>query len=75
MIQLHRLNGNAIVVNAELIEAVESHGIETVIIMATNNRIVVKESVEDVIGRTCEYRRALGPVPLPRPLRCENQEV
>lgn len=75
MIKLHRLNGAEVVINAELIEAIEAHGIETVIIMATNNRIVVQEQVDDVVARACEYRRRVGPVPVPSPLRCKEQNV
>jgi uncharacterized protein YlzI (FlbEa/FlbD family) len=57
MIHLHRLNGQAVVINAELIETVESHGQETVIRLTTANSFLVKESVEDVLARNLEYRQ------------------
>ena len=59
MIRLHRLNGQEVVVNAELIEWVETHGVETVIGLATGNRIVVKESVSDIVNSVVEYRKTV----------------
>lgn len=58
MIRLHRLNGNEVVVNAELIESVEGHP-DTVIGLATGNRMVVQESVSEVIERVVEYRKSV----------------
>ena len=57
MIRLHRLNGSEVVVNAELIDTVESHGQETVIGLVTGNRLLVKEGVTQVIELSVEYRR------------------
>ena len=57
MIALHRLNGVGIVVNADLIESVESHGAETVLALSTGNKILVREPVSDVIQKTVEYKR------------------
>jgi len=58
MIALHKLNGFEVVVNAELLEMVEAHGTETVLHLTTGNRIVVKESVADVIAKTVAYRQS-----------------
>jgi flagellar protein FlbD len=71
MIRLHRLNGQEVVVNADLIESVESHGSETVISLATGNRIVVKEPVTEIVERTIEYKRSVfvGAAFLPEFLR------
>ena len=60
MITLKRLNGANIVVNAELIECLESHGAETVIILATGNRYVVAESVEEVTDKAMAYRKKIN---------------
>jgi flagellar protein FlbD len=57
MIRLHRLNGQETVVNAELIESVESHGQETVLALTTGNKIVVREPVTEVIQLTIDYRK------------------
>lgn len=59
MIRLHRLNGSEFVLNAELIESIESHGNETVINLATGNRMVVTEGVSDVTQKAIEYRKTV----------------
>jgi flagellar protein FlbD len=58
MIKLHRLNGQEVVVNAELIETMESHP-DTMIQLSNGNRYVVKESVSEVMQHVLEYRRAV----------------
>jgi flagellar protein FlbD len=74
MIKLHRLNGQEVVVNAELIETVEGHP-DTVIGLATGNRFVVKEPVSEVIHRVVEYRKTVyvGAAYLPEFLRGEEE--
>ena len=59
MIVLHRLNDAAITINAELIECLEG-GQETCVILATGNRFLVKESVEEVTEKVIEYRRKVA---------------
>jgi len=56
MIKLNKLNGAEIVVNAELIESVESTP-DTVINLATGNRFLVKNGVQDVIDKVVEYKK------------------
>jgi flagellar protein FlbD len=56
MIKLHKLNGAEIVVNAELIESVEATP-DTVLNLATGNRFLVKDSVQDVIDKVMEYKK------------------
>ena len=56
MIKLEKLNGTMVVLNAELIESVEA-GPDTVINLATGNRFLVKNSVDDVIAKTVEYKK------------------
>lgn len=58
MIKLHRLNGSEVVVNAELIETLEP-GPQTAIHLATGNKLLVNESVDDVTEKVMEYRRRL----------------
>jgi uncharacterized protein YlzI (FlbEa/FlbD family) len=60
MIQLHRLNGQNVVINAELIETVESHGQEALIRLTTGNSFVVKEDVTEVLARNLTYRQAVA---------------
>ena len=56
MIKLHKLNGAEIVVNAELIESVESTP-DTVLNLATGNRFLVKDTVQEVVDKTIEYKK------------------
>ncbi|MGB9679882.1 MAG: flagellar FlbD family protein [Thermoanaerobacteraceae bacterium] len=56
MIKVTRLNGEEFVVNAELIEFIEKTP-DTVISLTTGKKIVVKESVDDIILKTIEYKR------------------
>ena len=59
MITLHKLNGSQIIINAELIESLES-GQETVVSLATGNRFLVKESADEVTQRVVEYRKKIA---------------
>jgi flagellar protein FlbD len=59
MIKAHRLNGQAVIINAELIESIESVP-DTVINLYTNNRLVIKESMDEVYGMIMEYKRAIN---------------
>jgi len=59
LIKLTRLNGKEFVVNADLIETVEATP-DTVITLVNEHRYIVKESVDEVIRRVIEYKRALG---------------
>jgi flagellar protein FlbD len=59
MIRVHKLNGQELSVNAEMIETLEPHGQETVICSATGNHFVVRENVEQVIEKIVEYRKSV----------------
>ena len=63
MIRVHRLDGKEFVVNADLIETVEATP-DTVLSLTTGRKLVVRESVEEVVRRVVRYqrRRTLGPV-------------
>lgn len=56
MITLTRLNDKGLVVNAELIKFVESTP-DTLITMINGDRLVVKESLEEVVRKAVEYGR------------------
>lgn len=56
MIRLTRLNGKEFVVNAEMIQFVETTP-DTVITLLSNEKIVVRESVEEVVERVIAYGR------------------
>ena len=56
MIQLTCINGNAFVVNADKIKYVEQTP-DTVICCDTGEKLMVKETMTEVIRRTIEYAR------------------
>lgn len=58
MIKVVRLNGRELVVNAELIQFVESTP-DTVITLSTREKILVKEPVDEVIDKVINYRRLI----------------
>jgi flagellar protein FlbD len=58
MIRLFRLNGVMIVVNADMIETVESTP-DTVITLTNGKKYVVANDLEDVIDQIVKYRQML----------------
>jgi flagellar protein FlbD len=62
MVQVTRLDGTALVLNAELIESIESVP-ETMITLSNHKKVAVQESVSDVVERVMDYQRAVrGPL-------------
>ncbi|MBD3232842.1 MAG: flagellar protein [candidate division Zixibacteria bacterium] len=55
MIKVTRINGGAFVVNSELIEFIEEKP-ETIICLTTGKRIMIRESVEDVIDKVAKFK-------------------
>ncbi len=64
MIQLSRINGKKFVVNCELIKFAESTP-DTVVTLTTGEKLMVKESVADVVRMTMDYRKRLYQEPVP----------
>jgi flagellar protein FlbD len=58
MIHVTRINRSPLVVNADLIEHIETTP-DTVISLTSGQKYVVLESAEDVIERVVQYRRRL----------------
>ncbi len=58
MIELTRLNGHPIIINAELIKFVEQNP-DTVITLVTGDKMVVREAAPEVMRRVLHYRRNL----------------
>lgn len=58
MIELTRLNGHPIVVNAELLKFVEQNP-DTVITLVNGDKLVVREAASEVLRRVLDYRRKL----------------
>ena len=61
MIKLTKLNGEAFVLNAELIRSVESRP-DTYITLTSSERLIVQESMAEVVKRSLEYRRLIRTV-------------
>lgn len=69
MIIVTRLNGQPIVINADLIEHIEAAP-DTIVSLTTRNKIVVLESVEEVLEKVIAYKRRISGGPasvLPHP--------
>lgn len=62
MIKLTRLNGEVFVLNAELIRYVESRP-DTYITLTGDDRVIVKESMDEVVRRVIEYQRSKYLIP------------
>jgi flagellar protein FlbD len=62
MIQLTRINHLPMVLNSDLIEHLESTP-DTVISLTTGKKMVVRETVEEVVRRVIEFRRLIQAPP------------
>jgi flagellar protein FlbD len=56
MIKVTRLNDAQLVINADLIEFVEAIP-DTIISLTTGKKIMVKESIDEVIDKVARFRR------------------
>jgi flagellar protein FlbD len=74
MIQLTRLNGKGFILNAELIRYVECLP-DTYITLTDGDRLVVRESLDDVLRLALEYQRSKYLLPNPAPTERVRQSV
>ena len=65
MIKLTRLSGEAFVLNADLIRYVESRP-DTFITLTSGERLVVAESMDEVLERAVRYQQTKHLIPPPR---------
>lgn len=56
MIKVTRINDAPLVVNADLIEFVEASP-ETIICLTTGKKIMVKQTIDEIIDRVAEFKR------------------
>lgn len=56
MIALKRLNGQEFVLNADLIETIESTP-DTIIALTTGKKLMVKNNIEDVVRKIIKYKQ------------------
>ncbi len=59
MIALRRINGKEFVLNVDFIESVESTP-DTVITLTTGKKIIVKNSIEDIVRKTVKYKQLIN---------------
>jgi len=66
MIHVTRLDGTDVVVNADLISTIERTP-DTMLALVTGARLMVRETVEELVDKVVSYRRRLqiGPTLLP----------
>ncbi len=64
MIKLSRLDGEQFVLNADLIRYVESRP-DTFITLTSGERLVVAETMDDVLGRAVRYQQTKHLIPPP----------
>ena len=60
MIKVTRLDNRELVVNVDHVEFIEATP-ETIISLTTGRKVVVRESVDEVVGRVVEYRQRALP--------------
>lgn len=58
MIKLTRLNNQPLVVNCDLIKSVENAP-DTVLTLVTGEKIIVRETTEQILDRVIAFRRAV----------------
>ena len=56
MIKVTRINDAPLVINADLIEFVEASP-ETIICLTTGKKIMVKQTIDEIIDRVAEFKR------------------
>ena len=65
MIKLTRLDGERFILNADLIQYVEARP-DTFVTLTTGERLVVAESMDEVLRRAIAYQQAKHLIPAPR---------
>jgi flagellar protein FlbD len=58
MIEVKKLSDQIIILNSDLIETIEATP-DTMISLTTGRKIVVKDSVDEVLKKVIEYRRSI----------------
>jgi flagellar protein FlbD len=58
MIYVTRLNHTSVLLNADLIEYVETTP-DTVISLTTGQKLMVRETAEEIVARVVDYRRSI----------------
>lgn len=59
MIEVKRLNDSILIVNSDLIEFIEATP-DTLVTLTTGKKIVIKDTVDEVIKKVVQYRRSIN---------------
>ncbi len=59
MIKLTRLNGQQLVINAEMIERIEARP-DTIISLTTGEQYIVRDPVDEIIAKVTEYKQKIN---------------
>ena len=62
MISVTRLNGKSYFINSDLVEFVESTP-DTVITLITGKKIIVSDSVDEIVDKIVKYRKKVNALP------------
>jgi flagellar protein FlbD len=65
MIKVTRLNNSVLIINADMIQSVQATP-DTLITLTNNDKIMVKEALEEVSQRIVDYQRAVYSTPGPK---------
>ena len=65
MIKLKRLNGEKLVINADLIELIEAKP-DTIITLTTGEKYIVENSVDEIIEKVKSYKQSFNPINIER---------
>jgi flagellar protein FlbD len=58
MIRVTRLNNSELVINTDMIEFIEAIP-DTIISLTTGKKVMVKESIDEIISRVEDYKRKI----------------
>ncbi len=58
MVEVTRLNGQCMVINGDMIEQIEAKP-DTILSLTSGRKLIVRESVGEVVKRMLSYRNAL----------------
>lgn len=72
MIHITLINGSDIVLNSDLIEFMEATP-DTVISLSTGKKMIVRDSVSEIVERVVEYRKRIG-TPSQAVIRAQEKE-
>jgi len=61
MIEVTQLNGQSLVINADLIESIEAAP-HTIVTLTTRRKVLLKDSISNVVDAVVEYRQRIAHV-------------